>query len=37
MMFTVCSDLKGIVSALNQIKERAHKDDLKKNEETISR
>ncbi|XP_011653172.1 DNA ligase 1 isoform X2 [Cucumis sativus] len=29
-------DLKGIVSALNQIKERAHKDDLKKNEETIS-
>ncbi|XP_038895277.1 DNA ligase 1 isoform X1 [Benincasa hispida] len=29
-------DLKGIVSALNQIKERAHKDDQKKNEETIS-
>lgn len=37
MMFIVCSDLKGIVSALNQIKERAHKDDQKKNEETISR
>lgn len=33
----ICSDIKGIVSVLNQIKEKAHKDGLKKNEETISR
>ncbi|BBN67797.1 hypothetical protein Prudu_189S000400 [Prunus dulcis] len=31
------SDIKGIMSALHQIQEKAHKDGLKKNEETISR
>jgi hypothetical protein len=31
------SDIKGIMSALQQIREKAHKDGLKKNEETISR
>lgn len=30
------NDIKGIVSALQQIRERAHKDGQKKNEETIS-
>ncbi|KDP20964.1 hypothetical protein JCGZ_21435 [Jatropha curcas] len=30
------SDIKGIMSALQQIKEKAQKDDQKKNEETIS-
>ncbi|XP_050371782.1 uncharacterized protein LOC126789624 [Argentina anserina] len=30
------SDIKGIMSALQQIREKAHKDGLKKNEETIS-
>ncbi|XP_062096195.1 uncharacterized protein LOC133801978 [Humulus lupulus] len=30
------SDIKGIVSALQQIREKAHKDGQKKNEETIS-
>lgn len=37
MISAMCSDLKGIVSALNQIREKAQKDDQKKNEETISR
>lgn len=32
-----CSDIKGIVSALQQIREKAQKDGQKKNEETISR
>lgn len=32
-----CSDIKGIMSALQQIKAKAQKDDQKKNEETISR
>lgn len=32
-----CSDIKGIMSALKQIKEKAQKDGQKKNEETISR
>ncbi|XP_034220978.1 uncharacterized protein LOC117631757, partial [Prunus dulcis] len=31
------NDIKGIMSALHQIQEKAHKDGLKKNEETISR
>ncbi|CAL8146416.1 unnamed protein product [Prunus armeniaca] len=30
------NDIKGIMSALHQIREKAHKDGLKKNEETIS-
>ncbi|KAE9461877.1 hypothetical protein C3L33_06231, partial [Rhododendron williamsianum] len=30
------SDIKGIMSALKQIREKAHKDGQKKNEETIS-
>ncbi|KAL6198430.1 hypothetical protein ACLB2K_028219 [Fragaria x ananassa] len=30
------SDIKGIMSALQQIREKTHKDGLKKNEETIS-
>ncbi|VVA24465.1 PREDICTED: DNA ligase [Prunus dulcis] len=30
------NDLKGIMSALHQIREKAHNDGLKKNEETIS-
>ncbi|KAI5348751.1 hypothetical protein L3X38_001638 [Prunus dulcis] len=30
------NDIKGIMSALHQIQEKAHKDGLKKNEETIS-
>lgn len=33
----ICSDIKGIVSALQQIREKAQKDGQKKNEETISR
>lgn len=32
-----CSDIKGIMSALQQIKEKTKKDGQKKNEETISR
>ncbi|XP_008224453.1 PREDICTED: uncharacterized protein LOC103324190 [Prunus mume] len=31
------NDIKGIMSALHQIREKAHKDGLKKNEETVSR
>ncbi|BFG27761.1 hypothetical protein CerSpe_140350 [Prunus speciosa] len=30
------NDIKGVMSALHQIREKAHKDGLKKNEETIS-
>ncbi|KAM1033051.1 hypothetical protein FF1_036727 [Malus domestica] len=30
------NDIKGIMSAIHQIREKAHKDGLKKNEETIS-
>lgn len=37
LMFLICSDLKGIVSALHLIRDKAQKDDQKKNEETISR
>lgn len=36
-MFENCSDIKGIMTALQQIKEKAQKDGQKKNEETISR
>ncbi|KAL2495057.1 hypothetical protein Fot_38814 [Forsythia ovata] len=32
----ISNDIKGIMSALKQIKEKAHKDGQKKNEETIS-
>ncbi|KAL9671430.1 hypothetical protein QQ045_008998 [Rhodiola kirilowii] len=32
----ISNDIKGIVSVLHQIKEKAHKDGQKKNEETIS-
>ncbi|KAH6773699.1 DNA ligase-like protein [Perilla frutescens var. hirtella] len=32
----ISDDIKGIMSALQQIKEKAHKDGQKKNEETIS-
>lgn len=31
----MCSDIKGIISALQQIREKAQKDGQKKNEETI--
>lgn len=37
LLCSVCSDLKGIVSALNLIRDKAQKDGQKKNEETISR
>lgn len=33
----ICSDIKGIMSALQQIRDKAQKDGQKKNEETISR
>ena len=33
----ICSDIKGIVSALHLIRDKAQKDGQKKNEETISR
>ena len=33
----LCSDLKGIMSALQQIREKAHKDGQKKNQQSISR
>lgn len=33
----ICSDIKGIISALQQIRDKAQKDGQKKNEETIMR